>query len=208
MDIKEIFSASWIQLNSSQILQFEKFLALFKERNSIMNLSAIRDDEWIVNKHFLDSVMLNEYITLNWKILDIWTWWWFPWIPLAITNPDSKFILLDSTRKKIDSVNHFCNELNLDNCKWIWGRAEEIIKNEYKSTFDFIVSRATAYLPEIINLSYPFLKKWWKMIFYKIYDEEEVSKWNIFASKLWMRKVEILNYAISSQERSFIIFQK
>ncbi|HBA45396.1 TPA: hypothetical protein DEG21_01495 [Patescibacteria group bacterium] len=37
-------------------------------------------------------------------------------MPLAISNPDCKLILIDSTRKKIESVNEFSQKLDLKNC--------------------------------------------------------------------------------------------
>ena len=42
--------------------KFEKFLEIFKEKNSQVNLSAIRDDEGIIEKHFIDSIMLNIFL--------------------------------------------------------------------------------------------------------------------------------------------------
>lgn len=204
--MKNFFERYNIELKTSQIDLFEKFLDLFMSKNSQINLSAIRDQSWVIEKHFVDSIILNNFIKLYWDILDIGTWWWFPGIPLAITNEECNFILLDSTRKKIDSVNEFCNELNLKNCNWIWWRAEELNKNlEHLKKFDFIVSRATAYLPQIIEWSSPFLKKWWKMIFYKLYNEEEIIQGEKFLKKIWMRIIDIKKYCISEQDRILII---
>jgi 16S rRNA (guanine527-N7)-methyltransferase len=149
---------------------------------------------------------LNNHIKLSWKILDIGTWWGFPGIPLAITNPDCSFTLLDSTRKKIDSVNEFAQKLDLKNISWIWWRAEELFLNlEYKKQFDFVVSRATAYLPQIIERSLPFLGKWWKLVFYKIFDEKEIKDWEIILKKNWMKIENIFKYSIWDQERILIV---
>ena len=51
-----LFASHGFELSESEISQFEKFLALFFEYNSHTNLSAIRDREGIVEKHFLDSL--------------------------------------------------------------------------------------------------------------------------------------------------------
>lgn len=205
--INNFFKNYNIKLEASQAYCFEKFLNLFIEQNAKLNLSAIRDAQWIIEKHFIDSIMLDNFIELHWKVLDIWTWWWFPWIPLAIMNKEYSFTLIDSTRKKIESVNHFCWELWLRNCIWIWWRAEELAKKEeLKWQFDFIVSRATAYLPQILDWSYPFLKKWWKMIFYKLYRDEELEDWLKKAKKLWISKYDVKKYILWWQERVFYLF--
>ncbi|EKE27522.1 MAG: hypothetical protein ACD_3C00196G0015 [uncultured bacterium (gcode 4)] len=204
-NIEDIFKKYEIDLDSSQIEIFGKFLKLFLEKNSHVNLSAIRDEEWVIEKHFIDSVMLNADLDFSWKILDIWTWWWFPWIPLAITNPQSEFVLMDSTRKKIDAVNYFIQELGITNARWVWGRAEDLAKNdEYKKQFDLVVSRATAYLPQIFEWALPFLKKWWMMVFYKQKNESEIQDWALYIERKWFKILEVRNYFIQGQERIFI----
>ena len=55
--IKELFLAHEIELSLDEIAQFSLFLELFREYNSHTNLSAIRDDEGIIQKHFIDSVL-------------------------------------------------------------------------------------------------------------------------------------------------------
>ena len=43
--MKSLFEKYKINLNENQISLFEKFLELFIAKNSVMNLSAIRDSE-------------------------------------------------------------------------------------------------------------------------------------------------------------------
>ena len=86
---------------------FEKFLALFQEYNAHTNLSAIRDEVGIVEKHFIDSVMLANFIEFHGKVLDIGSGGGFPGIPLKIGNPDVDFTLMDSVGKKVKAMNYF-----------------------------------------------------------------------------------------------------
>ncbi len=58
-----LFSSHGFELSESEIAQFEKFLALFIEYNSHTNLSAIRDRDSIIEKHFLDSLYGVSIIT-------------------------------------------------------------------------------------------------------------------------------------------------
>lgn len=202
--MKDLFKEYSIELDSLKTEVFEKLLVLFKLRNAQINLSAIREEKDIIHKHFIDSIMLLKFEKLSWKILDIWTWWWFPWIPLSIIEEDADFTLIDSTRKKIDSVNYFVSELWLKNVRWVWGRAEELSSlKEFYHKFDFVVSRATAYLPQIIDWGSPFLKFWWKMIIYKTYNKEEIDDWLKY---LWHNaKMYFHEYVVLWQDRVFIV---
>lgn len=51
-----IFSSHGFELSEAEITIFDQFLTLFIEYNSHTNLSAIRDEEGIVEKHFVDSL--------------------------------------------------------------------------------------------------------------------------------------------------------
>ena len=50
------FSSHGFELSDSELAQFEQFLSLFMEYNAHTNLSAIRDREGIIEKHFIDSL--------------------------------------------------------------------------------------------------------------------------------------------------------
>lgn len=203
--IKELFKKYDISLEKDEMAKFEKLLELFRERNSQINLSAIRDDEGIILKHFIDSLELNKFAKLNWKILDIWTGWGFPGVPLAITNSNCSFILVDSIGKKVDSVNHFISELGITNAKAIKTRIEEKeFVSEHKQSFDYIVSRATAYMPDILTYAKPLLKKNWKIILYKLANELELKDWEKWLTKNKMKIEKIENYEIEWQERIFV----
>ena len=60
--MQELFKKYNLELESHEMEKFEKFLEIFKEKNSQVNLSAIRDDEGIIEKHFIDSIMLNIFL--------------------------------------------------------------------------------------------------------------------------------------------------
>lgn len=52
----DIFQAHGFELSDTEREQFERFLTLFIDYNSHTNLSAIRDEEGIIGKHFIDSL--------------------------------------------------------------------------------------------------------------------------------------------------------
>lgn len=60
-----IFQKHDIELSAEELETFQKFLAIFKETNAHINLSAIRDDAGIIEKHFVDSIMLCAFFDIN-----------------------------------------------------------------------------------------------------------------------------------------------
>jgi len=65
----------------------------FLEKNSQLNLSAIRDEEGVLVKHIQDSLEINKILTFpkGAQIADVGTGGGFPLLPLAMTNPQARF---------------------------------------------------------------------------------------------------------------------
>lgn len=207
--MKELFKKYSIELEKEEIEKFEKFLEIFKETNSQINLSAIRDDAWIIEKHFIDSIMLNIFIELEWKVADMWTGGGFPLLPLAIINKDVDFTGIDSVWKKLKAIDDFAQKLELTNVKTLNGRAEEIWQNlEYRESFDFVTSRATAFFPTLLEYVIPLLKVWWVFCAYKLDDKEELKSAKKALSRLWAKIMKVKNYKLADQERTIVLIEK
>ncbi len=217
--MKEIFEKYNIELSDNEIDKFKRFLEIFKEKNSQINLSAIREDEAIIEKHFIDSIILNVFLDFKEgcltnsndriKVADLWTGWWFPWVPLAIINPDVDFILMDSVWKKLKAVEWFTEELDLNNVKTLNWRAEDIWQDmEYREKFDFVVSRAVSFLPTLLEYAVPLLKIWWIFVAYKLDDKEELKSAKKALSRLWAKILKVKNYRVWEQKRTLIFIEK
>ncbi len=124
MDIASLFSQYNISLSSQQEELFQKFLTLFRDYNTHTNLSAIRDEQGIILKHFIDSVILLQKIPLHGKVLDIGSGGGFPGIPLKIMQPDLDIVLLDSVGKKVKAMQYFVQTLGLSHITALQARAE------------------------------------------------------------------------------------
>jgi 16S rRNA (guanine527-N7)-methyltransferase len=71
MSLSPLFLSHGITLSLSEEKLFQDFLHLFMEYNAHTNLSAIRDEEGIIVKHFIDSLAVLRAVSLEGKILDI-----------------------------------------------------------------------------------------------------------------------------------------
>ena len=209
--IKELFLKYKIELEENEIEKFALFLEIFIEKNSQINLSAIRQPEEIIIKHFIDSVFINTFIDfVPWeKVADLWTGWGFPLIPLAIINPEVEFVWIDSVWKKLKAIEEFAEKLWLKNIKTIHSRAEDLWKNEkYREKFDFVVSRATAFFPVLLEYSIPLLKVNGLLWAYKLEDKQELKSIKKALWKLHSKIFKIKNYEIEGQKRVIVFIEK
>lgn len=214
--MQEYFEKYNLQLDENEIKKFETFLEIFQEKNSQINLSAIREKDDIIEKHFIDSIMLNIFLDFeptieggSVKVADMGTGGGFPLIPLAIINPEVQFTGIDSVGKKLKAIDDFTQQLELNNITTLNGRAEEIWQNlEYREQFDYVVSRATAYFPTLLEYVIPLLKEWGLFIAYKLNDKEELSSGKKALARLNAKILKVKNYTIDEQERTLVIIEK
>lgn len=148
-----------IKYTDKKIDDLINYLNLLVNYNSHTNLTAIRDEEGILEKHFLDSLLVQEFIPSGAKkIIDIGTGAGFPGMVLAIINPEIKFTLMDSIGKKTKFLELVKEELNLENVEVVTARAEEFINEENRETYDIGLCRGVSKLNTILEYMIPFLK--------------------------------------------------
>ena len=155
---EELLTKSSIEVNDEAKGKMLDFLELLYEKNQVMNLTAIRDKEGMLEKHFIDSLLLTKVIKDEEKsFIDVGTGAGFPGLVLAIFYPEKSFLLVDSVRKKIEFINEVIEKLGLENVKTSFERAEELIKDK-RETFDVALCRGVANLRIILEYMIPFIK--------------------------------------------------
>lgn len=155
---EELLTKSSIEVNDETKGKMLNFLELLYEKNQVMNLTAIRDKEGMLEKHFIDSLLLTKVIKDEEKsFIDVGTGAGFPGLVLAIFYPEKNFLLVDSVRKKIEFINEVIEKLGLENMKTSFERAEELIKGK-RETFDVALCRGVANLRIILEYMIPFIK--------------------------------------------------
>lgn len=148
-----------VQLNEKQLDLLFKYKELILDWNKNINLTAIKDDEEFINKHFIDSLTIAKYIqNTDAKIIDIGTGAGFPGVPINIYL-NSDMVLFDSLNKRLKVLDDIIQKLELSNIKTLHGRAEEtFINKQYRETFDIATSRAVANLNVLAEYILPAVK--------------------------------------------------
>lgn len=183
-----------IEYTDKKVDNLIKYLELLAEYNSHTNLTALRDEKSIIEKHFLDSLLLQNLIKReSKKAIDIGTGAGFPGMVLAIFNPDIEFTLMDSIGKKTKFLELVKENLRLENVNVVTSRAEDYITDENRETYDLGLCRGVSKLSTILEYIIPFLKVNGEFLSQKMEgtgeETEAENALNILQSKI----VEIYN---------------
>lgn len=137
-------------LSDQQLELFDRARETYELWNSRINVVSRKDIELLPERHIQHSLAVAKVIRFNpgARVLDIGTGGGFPGIPLAIVFPEVQFTLADSIAKKISVVTEVVNALELKNVTPLRARAEEL-----KEPFDYVVSRATAPMSNLVEWS-------------------------------------------------------
>lgn len=174
MDLREKMLAMGVELSDDQMLQFGDYLHLLQKESQKMNLTAIKDEPGIIEKHFYDSLLLAKHLPLNESLtlLDIGSGAGFPGIPLKIAFPNLKVTLLEPVLKKGRFLAKVINHLRLRDIVVVNERAETFAFREYEQ-FDIVTARAVAPLNILLELGIVLVKVEGLLVAYKGPKAEE-----------------------------------
>lgn len=147
-----------ITVNEEVIEAFVTYISELKKWNRIHNLTALKSDEDIVIKHFLDSLLyLNAVPDGPLRMADIGSGAGFPGLPIKIVRPEIELTLVESSAKKTAFLRHIIRQLKISRVSVIGKRVEELLK-EQESLYDIIVSRATYSISEFLKIICPLIR--------------------------------------------------
>ena len=150
-----------ISLSARQMQALSVYERELMDWNRKFNLTAIRDEESIRTKHYLDSFSC----VLAWKnapparLADVGTGAGFPGIPLKILHPGLRLTLIESVGKKAMFCQHIIRMLGLEGVEVIQARAEEVGQDpRHREAYDWAVARAVAKLNVLGEYLLPLVK--------------------------------------------------
>lgn len=132
--------------------QLLRYLALLQKWNGAYNLTAVRDPRAMLSRHLFDSLSVVPYVRGP-RVMDAGTGAGLPGIPLAIAQPEIKFVLLDAAGKRMRFLHQVQAELQLPNVELVQARLEAYTG----APVDQMVSRAFTSLVGFAQLAAPYL---------------------------------------------------
>ena len=168
--IKKFLATVGIQIDNEQENKLNLLLNLFKEWNKKINLSSFNNNETIIIKHFVDSLLpiqSDEFKKAK-TVLDLGTGGGFPGLPLAIIFPKKEFLLVDSVSKKINAIENIASELELKNIQTRADRIEELAHyKNIRGQFDVVTERALSKFSTMLEYCLPCAKIGGSLIAYQ-----------------------------------------
>lgn len=126
-------------LTAEQVAALEAHLELLMRWNKTLNLTAIRNREEAIERHYCESLFLGMHLPAGpLSIADVGSGAGFPGFPVAVLRPDCTVTLIESHQRK--SV--FLKEASRKqaNVRVLAKRAEAVTER-----FDRVISRAVSY---------------------------------------------------------------
>ena len=132
--------------------QVQRYLDLLLRWNARINLTAVRDPEGIVTRHFGESLfaarVLRETQAPGPHLADVGSGAGFPGIPIKLVNPDLALTLIESQSKKAVFLREAVRDLQLDGAGVFCGRAEQ-----WGGTAEVVTLRAVERFAEILPVA-------------------------------------------------------
>lgn len=196
----------------ARLTGFTDILAGYERANVI----GTKIPEDVLLEHVLDSLscLLFPSIRDAGSVADVGSGGGLPGIPIQVVLPDARVVLLESTGKKVDFLQHAIGELRLSRTQAIRARAEEAGHDErHRSGYDVAVARAVARLSVVAEYCVPLVGVGGHVISMKGRPSgEEMDEGEKAAEMLGARIQEVISVPflaeVGEKERRLVILEK
>ena len=121
------------------------YLIELEKWNRKISLTAIREEQEIIIKHFIDSFSYVKGFDPRpaAKLLDMGSGAGFPALPLKIAFPDLEITLVEAVQKKASFLRHIIRTLALSGVE-VADKRTEALPESYSAVYDVVTARAFA----------------------------------------------------------------
>ncbi|XP_055828564.1 uncharacterized protein LOC129896654 isoform X2 [Solanum dulcamara] len=185
----KVFRSSRFEaLNSRQKEQVHLYIDSLLEWNQKMNLTAVKEESEVMERHVEDSLSIIEPIRTsylshcgpsseNLNLVDVGSGAGLPGVILAIASPGWKVTLLESMNKRCSFLEHVVSQIGLSNVQVKRERAELGQDVSFRESFDVAVARAVAEMRILAEYCLPLVRTGGIFVAAKGHDpQEEVQR--------------------------------
>ena len=128
--------------------RFAEYCALLLRWNARMNLTAVRDEDGVLSRHFVESIACAQALPADIAtLLDLGSGAGFPGIPIALCRTEIEVTLAESQGKKAGFLQEAVRTLGLSS-KVHSGRAETLVGH-----FDCVALRAVDRMSDAVGVA-------------------------------------------------------
>lgn len=195
-------------LSAEQVDAFLVYLVELEKWNRKINLTAIRNEQDIVIKHFLDSLTyLNGFMTgPELRLLDMGSGAGFPAVPIKIAHPEIGVTMVEAVHKKASFLRHIARMLKLTGIVVIDKRTDEL-PHSHHGTYDVVTARAFADMKTALSEGAPFLKPRGLIVLSRG-PEETIGEGEALKTGMIIEKRLDLSLPHSNDPRAIWVFRK
>lgn len=133
-------------LPGEQASRYEQYLSLLLRWNARINLTAIRDEDGILSRHFVESIACARALPAGTAtLLDFGSGAGFPGIPIALSRPEIAVTLAESNGRKAAFLNEAVRVLGLP------AKVDSVRAETLASQFDSVTLRAVDRMTQAVE---------------------------------------------------------
>lgn len=205
--LKFLITASGIHLNEHAMAQLWRFHNSLRQRNQDRDLTRLVGFDSMVQKHYIDCLIIGKFIRIPSPILDIGSGAGFPGIPLKIAYPKLRMILAEPRPNRVAFLNEVIDELALTDIEVF---DHKVVSQSFQKPVNAIITRALEPIEKTFLRTSASLGKGGLFIFLKgpAVDPEVTQALNRFAGKIRV----VLNHSYrlpgTPFERRLVVLEK
>jgi 16S rRNA (guanine527-N7)-methyltransferase len=157
-DVELAEGATATTLSPRQLENISTYINVLLRWNAHVNLTAVRNPEEIVTRHFGESLFAARNLfpvpneNQEVQLIDVGSGAGFPGLPIKLWAPHSRLTLIESNRKKVTFLREIIRALDLSDAEVFSGRAEAFAPAG-KTLADWVTLRAVERFDSILPLA-------------------------------------------------------
>jgi 16S rRNA (guanine527-N7)-methyltransferase len=145
--LEAILARCGIALDQAQLELLWRYHKLLRQANAELNLTRIHQFESMVLKHYVDSLLVLEFLELPAPLIDMGSGPGLPGVPLKIARPELPIVLAEPRGPRSAFLRDVCNQLGL--------RGVDVyphkIGPDYPGQVGGVITRALGAIPETLD---------------------------------------------------------